>query len=274
MDTHGYSSGSIATLATTTQTQTIPTERIAAKAGIIALNIIMTVVQFQHLTRIVVYVNGKPKLDMTPEEFRQYLQRFFKRFNSTAYPADAATSWTIPFYAGELDEGDPLKYAQQLEPGDVSIELGINNTPGAGTLRAEWDTTNTPAQSFLEISRQGIGIGASSEEEKIFTQQGLLKGFSLNTTGLTELELDYDKNAGVGNPDWKRLIEATGAGLVERQRLEDGSFDTDPIATKILTPVPCRLRIRLTTAAGWAGTSNALVLYRLRPVEQNGKAAA
>lgn len=265
MDRHGYNSGSIATLATTTQTAIIPTERITQKRGIVELLIIMTVVQFQHLTRIVVKVNGKEKMDMTPAQFRQYIQRFSKRHAAAAYPANTDTSWSIPFYALELDEGDDRRYRQQLEPGDVSIEIGINNTPGAGTLAVEWAYSLDPALAYLEVSRQGIGIAASAtREEKTFSQEGFLKGYSINSTGLTELRMFW--NAGnIEQPIWDPLIEATGAGVVEEQRLDDGSAATDPISRRIPKPVPTKLKLILTTAAGWGGVTNELVTYRTRP---------
>ena len=266
MDRHGYNSGSIATTATTADTIIIPTERITQKKGIVELIIIMTVVQFQHLTRIVVKVNGKEKIDMTPAQYRQYLQRFSKRHSSTAYPAATDTSWSIVFYATELDEGDDRRYRQQLEPGDVSIELTKNNTPGAGTVAIEWAYSLDDPLAFLEISRQGIGIAASAtREEKTFSQEGNLKGYSLNTVGLTELRFFWNAG-GAESPVWDPLIEATGAGVIEEQRLDDGSTATDPIARRIPKPVPCRIKLILTTAAGWAGTANEIVTYRTKPV--------
>lgn len=266
MDRHGYNSGTIATTATTADTIIIPTERITQKKGIVELIIIMTVVQFQHLTRIVVKVNGKEKFDMTPAQYRQYLQRFSQRHSSAAYPANTDTSWSIIFFAPEIDEGDPRRYQQQLEPGDVSIELTKNNTPGAGTVAVEWAYSLDPAGAYFEASRQGIGIAASAtREEKTFTQEGNLKGYAINTTGLTEGRLFW--NAGTPeSPVWDPLIEGTGPGFIEEQRVDDGSAATDPIARRIPKPVPCRLKLILTTAAGWGGATNELVTFRVRPV--------
>jgi len=268
MDRHGYNSGTIATTATTADTIIIPTERITQKRGIVELIIIMTVVQFQHLTRIVVKVNGKEKLDMTPAQFRQYIQRFSKRHASAAYPANADTSWSIPFYATELDEGDERRYRQQLEPGDVSVELTKNNTPGAGTVAIEWAYSLDPALAFFEVSRQGIGIAANAtREEKVFSQEGWLKGYSINTTGLSELRLFWNAG-GADQPVWDPLIEGTGAGTIEEQRLDDGSAATDPISRRLAKPVPCRLKLILTTGGTWGGVTNELVTYRVRPAPQ------
>lgn len=266
MDRHGYNSGTVPTTATTADTIIIPTERIVQKRGIVELLIVMTVVQFQHLTRIVVKVNGKEKLDLTPAQFRQYIQRFAKRHNSAVYPANADTSWSIPFYAMEVDEGDPLRYRQQLEPGDVSIELTKNNTPGAGTVAVEWCYSLDDALAYFEASRQGIGIAANAtREEKTFTQEGMLKGYSINTTGLTEGRIAY--NVGTKDqPVWESLIEGTGSGFVEEQRLDDGSAATDPIVRRLPKVVPCKLRLILTTGGTWAGTGNELVTYRVIPV--------
>ena len=265
MDRHGYNSGTIVTTATTADTIIIPSERITQQRGIVELNIIMTVVQFQHLTRIVVKVNGREKVDWTPAQFRQYLQRFSGRNSTAAYPANTDTSWSIPFYALELDEGDERRYRQQLEPGAVSIELTKNNTPGAGTVAVEWSYSNDPALAYFEVSRQGIGIAANAtREEKTFSQEGFLKGYSLNTTGLNEARISW--NAGTADsPVWDSLFEGTGLALIEEQRIDDGSAAVDPISRRLPKPVPCRLKFILTTGGTWGGVTNEFVSYRVRP---------
>lgn len=262
---HEFNAGATVTSNLAADTVTIPTERITRQQGILALILAFTTVQFQHVTKIVVKVNEVIKFDMTPAEFRVYLQRMAKRYNAAAYPANGDLTWTIPFYLLELDEGDPRKWSQQLEPGPISIEISKNSTPAAGTVSVSWMWTNQAAASYLEVSRHAIGIGASNGgEEKFFNLTGNMKGYIINTTGITEMTLDINVSADEKNPDYRQIFKGSSGQMIEMERLEDGSAATDPLCKRLANPVVAKLRLRLVTSGSWAGTANAIVPIRTR----------
>lgn len=264
MERTEYASGTTATAATTTQTVPIPNTFFKRSRGIVALHVKMTTVQFQHLTRIVVKIDGSEVFDMTPAQYRVYLQRFAKRFNSAAYPADTDTEFSIMFGALEYDEGDPRRNLQQLQPGQISVELGINNTPGAGTLAVSWDWEDQDALDYLQISRHALGIAdALTREQKEIKVSGRIKGLSINTTGLTE-GLIYANHGSVESPVWDVVFKGSGTDLIQRERIKNGSAATNPLATKFYSPLPGKLMFELTTS-GWAGVANEVVLYKVLP---------
>ncbi len=262
---HEFNAGATVTSNLTADTVTIPTERLTRQKGILALMLIFTTVQFQHVTKIVVKVNEVIKFDMTPAEFRVYLQRYAKRFNSAAYPANGDLAWTIPFYLLELDEGDPRKWSQQLMEGPISIEISKSATPAAGVVNVSWVWTNQAAATYLEVTRHAIGIGASNGgEDKFFNLEGSMKGYIMNTTGVTELTLEINVSQDEKNPDWRQIFKGSGAQMIEMERLEDGSAATDPLAKRLASPVVTKLKVRLVTSGTWAGTGNAIVPIRTR----------
>lgn len=263
-----YSGNLMQTTATTADRVVIPIDRITRQRGLLGLVFAFSTVQFQHVTQIVIKVNSKDKIDLTPAQFRQLLQRMAKRFNAAAYPANGDLTWFFPFYNTEYDEGDPRRYSQQLQPGPVYVEIYKNATPGAGTLRVGWAWTDQAAANYVEMSRYAIGIGANSGgETKDFFLEGALKAYMINTTGVTELRKSV--NAGTTeSPDLTPIFEGNSTELIEQERLEDGSASTDPICKRLQRPILARLRLRLQTSGTWAGANNELVTVRTIPAVQ------
>lgn len=265
-----YSSGTTAGTATTADTIIVPSDKFVQKRGIVKLLIVTTTLQFQHLTQIVVKVGDREVFNMTPTQFRLYLQRFMPEKSGSVYPAAAATSWEIPFYALEFDEGDPRRYLQQLEPGEIQLELTKDATPGASTVQVGWVyDEDVQAQAYFRVSRRAIGVAASQTlEDKRFTGEGFLKFWILNTTGLTEGRIYADVSPDAEKRDYRRLFIGSGTMLAQNQRMEDGSAATNPICQRVMDPyLRARMMLELTTAAGWAGAANELVMGHLIPVQ-------
>lgn len=265
----GYTTGTIATTATTADTVIVPAERITIKRGVVKLLIVTTVVQFQHLTQIVVKVGDREVFNMTPAEFRIYMQRFMPEKSAAVYPAATAVAWEIPFCAMEFDEGDPRRYLQQLEPGDIQVELTKDATPGAGTVQIGWVYEDAAQPlAYFRVTRRTMNVAASlTLEDRLFKGQGTLKFFILNSTGLTEARIYARLNARDEDAEQlDRIFIGSGTMLVQAQRTEDGSAASNPVCYRMHDDgLPARVKLELTTAAGWAGVANEFVMGHLIP---------
>lgn len=237
-------------------------ERIKAKRGIVGLLVLTTVVQFQHWTKIVVKVGGNIKIDMTPAQFKLYLQRFSKRYPSAAFPADTATEVFIPFYNLEYDEGDGRRYLQQLEPGNVQVEISKNNTPGAGTAQLAWVWADEEATDFFEVKRIPLGVPVSSPKKQVDIELEagrVVDGLIINTTGVTDYELWAGYTQNEKDIVYSQVDHGTAAMLIKKQVLDDGTVTTNPICHKMEVPLPRRVRFQITADGTYGGPNNEAV---------------
>lgn len=251
---YGYRAATVALAASTVETLTFSGDTLP-KSGVVGLSFAITGTskQYNSIDFVVVKVNGVTQYHATQAQLRLYLERFSRANES---PADADTNWMIPFYIP--DEKGDRRYEAQLRPGDVTVEVTTTSVANTGTLQIGWVLSDVKAKFYTQILRHVLNIAASdSAGERILKREGLLRGFSVNTTGLDEIRLIAGG---------QQMLQLPGTHLIASQRPERNDTTLNPLSFKLHAPVPAgELNFLLRTAGTWAGVANELVTYTIVP---------
>lgn len=225
------------------------------------------------LTRIRVKNAGITTHDMSLAQFQAWYQLYYG-----IAPVAADTAFILPFYlptdrlhgepgvdqaVGELLRGstDEQDICQILRGSNPSIELVIGAGGAAGTVQMAWIKSTAIPRFYPVHLGNVLAIAASSANAHYsITEPGLIKGYTLPTTGLTRGKLT------LGGIDRSNIEGVTL--MAESQQQRNAQVVTDPIAVDIggATNAPQGSSyFELETAAGWAGAANEGSIFALRP---------
>lgn len=215
---------------------------------------------YDSLTRIRVKAGGEAIIDCHETHLAAMVQRLSR---SNLDYANGDTVFTVPLYV--LDAKDRAeRYACGFPRGkSATVEIVKDNTGSAGTIACGWTYTTDPADLLLYpmfISQQMNIASSSGPMDIAITQQGLMRGFSINTTGLSALKLVLGG---------EQILDLDAAHLPVIQQLMNVDADIDPLFIKLEDPIPIDLNRRnvltVTTTTGWAGITNELGILTLVP---------
>ena len=238
-----------ATTATTAETMTFLPDEIAC-AGVTEYVINTVTVQYQHLTRFRVKLNGVTVSNFAPA----VLSGIWRRFSKWDNPATTAVVATIPLHALTFPD-DPQLRLMGLPPGQATVEVDKNATPAAGTMGIAWrqqGDVSKMVRAYTGIFSEQGNVAASSVAELPIRKPGLLKGLVLPECApayLDDVQLLWK-----GYP----VISNSGANLLALESMEGGVVQTTAYTyVPLRDPVPANeCVLRLTTGASWAGATN------------------
>lgn len=214
--------------------------------------------------QLVVKAGGQLIMSIDADHLTAYIQRM-----STSKWAMAATdtAFTLPLYT--LDAKGDERYSSGFPAGQSpSVEVPVDGTGSAGTITIGWRQYDGEFPFYQLLLGSALGFSASVNAQRFpLTQGGLLRGFSINTTGLDALRLVINGT---------QIYNMSGPQLVQSQAMEgqDGG-STDEMFMKIDEMLPITAGnsfIQCDTGAGWAGVANQITLLSLVPQETTNEA--
>jgi hypothetical protein len=210
---------------------------------------------------ISVKAGGQPIVAVLPA----HLTAFIQRMSTSKWAMAAAdTGFQIPLYT--LDAKGEERYACGFPNGmSPTLEIPVDGTGSAGTMTAGWRLYEGQFPFYPLLLGSALNWTASTTNNRFpITQGGLLRGFSINTTGLDRLRLV------IGG---KQLFNLSGPQLVQSQAMEGGDGgSTNEMFFKIDELLPITAGNSFAegdVAAGWAGVANQITLYSYVPQETN-----
>lgn len=141
----------------------------------------------------------------------------------------------------------------------MTVEVETDGTAAAtGTLGLSWHHNTEPLKYFSTFLCSATQIAASSSSMFPCTSRGLLGGFSINTTGLTNVVL-YINN--------QPVLDMAGAALIESQRIDNHDVRTNPIFVRLpdFYPVVGQCGLYIEAGSGWAGAANQVGYWTIVP---------
>ena len=203
---------------------------------------------------------------------RAHLDAFIQRMTTSKW-AMAAADTTATIWPGYTVDSKSMeeRYACGFPIGQSpTVEVDLDGTGAAGTLTLGWRLYEGPPAFYPLLLGSAMNIAAGSTAARFpITQGGLLRGFSINTTGLSTFRLVVNG---------KQLFNLSGPLLQQCQAYEgqDGS-STDVLFFKITDMVPVTAGnsfVQIDTAAGtWGGVTNEITLYSYVPQITNDAGA-
>jgi len=247
-----------ATTATTAETISFLPDEIAC-GGVSEYVLNSVTVQYQHITRFRVKLNGVTISNFTPA----VLSAIWRRFSKWDNPAATAVVGTIPLHAMTFAD-DPQLRAMCLPAGQATVEVDKNATPGAGTIGIAWRRQDDPARmvkAYTSIFSEQGNVAASSVAELPIRKPGLLRGLVLPECApayLDDVQLLFR-----GYP----IINNSGANLLALESMEGGVVQTTAyVYVPLRDPVPAsECVLRLTTGASWTGAANEIGYVTITP---------
>jgi hypothetical protein len=242
-----YSSETKAVAAGQTSAVVFPAEQLP-KSRCVALSIQIAGAgnDLADIDRFVVKVDGDEQVSLTLTELRVMIQRLSR--GNILVPT-TATEITIPFYMP--DAKGSVRDEQQLAPGNIELEIYPLATVAIGTFSVSYQVTDVDPRFYFRTKRTQLNVAATTDSaERVLNRPGKLRGFIINTTGLTELKLS---SSGV------QVVKSPGWGLIQANALEnkDGTPTTDPLFHRFYGPIAGEdLVAELKTAATWGGVNN------------------
>ena len=221
---------------------------------------------FGSIDRVRVKAGGQLIVDIA----QAHLTAFIQRMSTSKWAmAGADTTFSIPLYTLDA-KGIEERYACGFPIGQSpTVEVVVDGTGAAGTVGCAWRLfEGTPAFYPLLLGSQ-MNIAASATNARYpITQGGLLRGFSVETTGLDRLRLVVNG---------KQIFNLSGAQLQQAQAMEgqDGG-STNQLFFKIAEMVPITAGnsyFELDTGAGYTGTAGECTLYSYVPQITNNAGA-
>lgn len=260
MLSYGYNAASKTLTATTAETIVFNPNEIPG-SGVVQYMIQLTGTNndYDSLDRVRIKASGQTIWDVTEVHLTALIQRL-SRANESMASGD--TNFSIPLYIpdGKGDERYLSGFPAGMSP---VVEIDKDNSGGAGTAFCGWAQWSKPFSFFPMYLGSQMNIAASATNARHnITQPGLLRGFSLNTTGLDRARLV------VGG---REVFNLDDQFLLQSQLLENSDTATNPLFIKLHDPLPITLGgstyLEVDTGAGWGGTSNELSVYTLVPVQ-------
>ena len=214
---------------------------------------------FGSISRVRVKSGGQVIMDVP----QAHLTAFIQRMSTSKWAmAGADTAFTMPLYT--LDAKGAERYASGFPNGQApTVEVVVDGTGAAGTITCGWRLFEGQFPFYSLLISSQMNIGSSSVNGRYpLTQGGLLRGFSVETTGLDRLRLVING---------KQLFNLSGPLLQQSQAMEgqDGG-STNTLFFKIDEMLPITAGnsfIELDTLAGWSGTSSEVSVYSYIPQE-------
>lgn len=219
------------------------------------------------VTRIKIFSNGFPIVNMDATQLRAYLDRFTRaNFNL----ATTAQRFTVPFYlpdAPSFEMGDISQFPNNAQ---VQIELSLGAGTAAGAAFCGWTETNIAAELHPKLLSSVLNIPASAANARYnFAENGIVRAISCPTVGVDRVRLVVDGESCVHAPGALFLAVATGDISVEGEALAGGGVNVaDPIFHEISIgrAAPSQSSyIELSTGATWAGVANESCIYAVAP---------
>jgi len=233
-------------------------------SGVVAYHLYFTGAgnTFANITRIRVKANSQTIWDFTPAAYRTFIERISRA--NFAYSSSAA-SFTIPFYLPDAKGDD--RYVSQFPANAIpAIEVVFNGSAGAGTALVGWTRCDLKPTLFPKFLGYVLNVGATITNQTIpFSNDGEVRGYALNTTGLARAKLVLD--------DVVRH-QVDGTFVVEDQQLENPITISNPLFHKLHGTQPAppgRSYLNIDTGGSWAGAGNEAFFWSFHP---QGKAKA
>jgi hypothetical protein len=223
------------------------------------------------VSRIRVFAGSVPFINVDVTEYNQYVTRF-SRTNSPI----ATTGHILPIYYYALDEKGQNERDNYQAPLNRYIEIDFGTyTATTEGMNCTSILTDQPTLYYPLLLGSAMGIQASQALRTYDPKMGgYIRGFGINTTGLTRL---FWTISGV------QLYNGIGGvSLLNQELAEDASLgttgrSTDYIVRKVnpwYDMASPDNSIQLQTAGGWAGVSNEFFVYAVNPVGKAGVGVA
>jgi hypothetical protein len=212
-------------------------------------------------TRIRMKASGSPIWDIDTAHYRAFTQRMY---GNRLAVATTATSFTLPlFNLDDIGEAAYGRYNAGFPKGSaVTLELVTNATAAVGTVQCGWTANRRSPQFWTSYLGSQMNIAASTTNGRYpITQGGFIRGFSINTTGLTRVRLVLSGEEVVNLPV-ANFINAETPDSDTAATLSNPYFIVldEPRAAALGTSF-----VEIDTGAGWAGVANELGLYAITP---------
>jgi hypothetical protein len=218
---------------------------------------------FGDITRFRIKSQGTTVFDVDNAHLTAWIQRY-SDVNRLMVAAD--TVWSMWLNLPDLENEDVADQSQMPRGGAPTIELQIGAGGAAGTVLCGYTVTDQAPKLYPVFYGSALQFpaGPSANSRYGFSEPGGVKGFGLNTTGLTRAKF---VQGGV------QRMQGDGVFIGSFQDWEQGVASLNPIFNDIggrtlggLMPAPANSSyIELDLAAGWAGVGNELSLYAFRP---------
>ena len=211
------------------------------------------------VARLKVKAGGQLLQDVAQVHLAAFIQRM-----TTSKWAMAAADTTATIWPGYTVDSKSMeeRYACGFPIGQSpTVEVDLDGTGAAGTLTLGWRLYEGTPAFYPLLLGSAMNIAASSTAARFpLTQGGLLRGFSIPTTGLTSLRLVIN---GI------QIFNLSRPLLAQSQAYEgqDGS-STDILFFKITEMVPITAGnsfIQCDTSGSWGGVGNEVTLYSYAP---------
>lgn len=205
-----------------------------------------------NLARVVTKQGGNDMFNLSGVQYRHWFEA--ESFDHISY-GGADTTFLIAFNdiaERDEDEADLLAFPLQTIP---TIELSMGAV-GAGNIEFAWlfSTQNPTFARKLLRSQMGVPIGSTSGADFNISEAGVLNGFLLPTTGLTQIEV----HAANDQPE-----DLLAAALIAQQRINGATTLVDPLYVKI-SPVALggfgTDKLKVHTDGAWGGLTEETVL--------------
>lgn len=267
-----YTDWSAAPKVTAASTPVVWTGTEIPANGVVAYHVELTGagMTFGDITRIRVKSQGASIIDIDNAHFTAFYQRYSK---TNRVLAAADTFFTIPLWIPEVEDEDGddergivgADWSQMPRGGAPTVELQIGAGGAAGTALIGYTVSDRAPKFFPVMLGSSLQIAASNANGKYpLFEQGGIKGFSINTTGLDRVKL---VQGGV------QKFHSDGVLCQAMQDDRNLAVTLNPIFLDVggrnlkgLMSAPAGSSfLELATGAGWAGVTNESVIYALRP---------
>lgn len=254
---------------------------------------------FNAIDRIRVKANGVTFYEITSALFRAFVQRFTE--GKVCYPANqvippppagtaapgVAIDWrrfTIPFCFLDRQKSEEADVCQFPVGSQPTVEIVFNANAVAGTIFAGWTETDVEARCWPKLYSSQMNVPASQSNGRyIFSEDGVVRGFGLETTGLGRVRMVLNGRQvyhAKGQPANSTTVTEDSM-ILETEHLFGGraysvNAGTAAVDNSIVDPswvkvtagedgTPGRSYIELETTAAWSGATSELGLYAIVP---------
>jgi hypothetical protein len=251
------------------------------------------------IDRIRVKANGVPFYDISTGLYRAFIQRFTGGVQTyppnTAIPpppgaAATPVDWrrfSIPFHFLDREKSEEADVCQFPVGAQPTVEIVFNANAVAGSIYASWMETDVQPRCYPKLYSNQMNIAASNVNGRYpFSEDGVLRGFGVETTGLGRFRAVLNGRQVIHNQcqPANSTTVTEDAMLLEQEFLGGGrpyallaggaaSDDSiiDPAWMKLTTgddATPGRSFIELGTLAAWSGVSSELGIYAVKKYDE------
>lgn len=213
---------------------------------------------FSTILRARLKAGGQTFWDVASAHLQAYTQALGR---ANVAPVAGSTSFTLAMTKPNYGDNDAIQYVGGFPKGLApTIEIVNSGAGGLGAMFAGWTQSDQPFQFFPKLLGSQMNIPASVSNARYpITQDGLIAGFSINTTGLLRLRM---KLSGV------EVMNISGAQLLAQQQYDNTTVVTNPYFFRLEFPMGALggdSFFELDTDNTWAGVSNEITIYSILP---------